>query len=70
MIKKCYEGRVWKFQDNISTDAIAPGRLLYLRSKPEEYAKHIFGDVIPKFARKIKKDDFIVAGNNFGCGSS
>ena len=70
MIKKRYEGKVWKFGDNVSTDAIAPGRLLHLRSKPEEYAKHIFEDINSDFAKVVGKDDFIVAGNNFGCGSS
>jgi len=70
MIKDYYEGNVWKFGDNVSTDSISPGRLMYLRSNPEEYAKHVLEDANPEFAKKVKKDDFIVAGNNFGCGSS
>ena len=65
-----YEGNSWKFGDNVSTDSIAPGRLINLRSQPEEYAKHIFEDTNPAFAKQVKKGDFIVAGNNFGCGSS
>ena len=70
MIKKHYKGRVWKLGDNVSTDSIAPGRLLHLRSKPEEYAKHVLEDARPEFANKVQQDDFIVAGGNFGCGSS
>jgi len=66
----CYEGNSWKFGDNVSTDSIAPGRLIHLRAQPEEYAKHIFEDTNPEFTKLFKKGDFIVAGNNFGCGSS
>ena len=70
MLKKIYKGKAWQFGDNVSTDSIAPGRLLHLRSNPPEYAKHVFEDVRPEFAKNVQKDDFIVAGNNFGCGSS
>lgn len=63
-------GRTWRFGDNVSTDAIAPGRLMYLRSNAEEYAKHVLEDLNPTFAKAIRKGDFIVAGENFGCGSS
>lgn len=70
MMKSRLEGRAWKFKDNVSTDAIAPGRLMYLRSKPEEYAKHALEDINPDFAKKVSPGDFIVAGDNFGCGSS
>lgn len=70
MIKEKCEGRAWKFGDNVSTDSIAPGRLMYLRSKPEEYAKHVLEDARPEFTKNLKPGDFIVAGNNFGCGSS
>jgi len=70
MIKKSYKGRVWKFGDGVSTDSIAPGRLLRLRSNPPEYAKHVFEDTRSGFAKEIKTDDFVVAGHNFGCGSS
>lgn len=70
MMKARFEGKVWKFGDNVSTDGIAPGRLLYLRSKPEEYAKHVLEDVNAEFAKNVKKNDLIVGGNNFGCGSS
>ena len=70
MIKNRYEGKAWKFGDNISTDTIAPGRLFHLRSNPPEYAKHIFETASADFASNVKTDDLVVGGNNFGCGSS
>jgi 3-isopropylmalate/(R)-2-methylmalate dehydratase small subunit len=62
--------KVFKFGDNISTDHIAPGRLFHLRSNLEEFAKHVLEDADPNFALNVQKGDFIVAGNNFGLGSS
>jgi len=70
MEKTIYEGKVWKFDDNVSTDSIAPGRLMHLRSQPEEYAKHVFEDKNPEFVKNVKEGDLVVAGSNFGCGSS
>ena len=70
MIRDSIQGKAWKFGSNASTDSIAPGRLISLRSKPEEYAKHVMEDARPEFAKEVKKDDFIVADRNFGCGSS
>ena len=64
------QGKAWKFGDNISTDYIAPGRLFHLRSNLPEFAKHVLEDADPKFASSMKKGDFIVAGKNFGLGSS
>jgi 3-isopropylmalate/(R)-2-methylmalate dehydratase small subunit len=64
------EGKVWKFGNDISTDHIAPGRLFHLRSNLEELAKHVLEDADPEFAKKVQKGDFVVAGNNFGLGSS
>ncbi|MBQ2645297.1 3-isopropylmalate dehydratase small subunit [bacterium] len=64
------KGKVWKFPDNISTDHIAPGRLFHLRSNLPEFAKHVLEDADPDFASKVQKGDFIVAGSNFGLGSS
>jgi 3-isopropylmalate/(R)-2-methylmalate dehydratase small subunit len=64
------KGRVWKFGDDISTDLIAPGRYYHLRSNLPELAKHVMEDVDPEFYSKIKEGDFIVAGKNFGLGSS
>ncbi len=63
-------GKAFKFGDNISTDHIAPGRLFHLRSNLEEFAKHVLEDADPDFAKKMKKGDFVVGGNNFGLGSS
>lgn len=64
------KGKAWKFPDNISTDHIAPGRLFHLRSNLPEFAKHVLEDADPNFASNMKKGDFVVAGNNFGLGSS
>lgn len=62
--------KAFKFGDNISTDHIAPGRLFHLRSNLEEFAKHVLEDADPDFAKNMQKGDFVVAGNNFGLGSS
>ena len=64
------KGKAWKFGDSISTDLIAPGRLFHLRSNLPELAKHVMEDADPGFAQRVQKGDFIVAGNNFGLGSS
>ena len=63
-------GRAFKFGDNISTDHIIPGRFFHLRSNLPELAKHVLEDVDPKFVSEVKQGDFIVAGKNFGLGSS
>ena len=65
-----FKGKAFKFGDNISTDHIAPGRLFHLRSNLPEFAKHVLEDADPEFASKMQKGDFVVAGNNFGLGSS
>ncbi len=64
------KGRAFKFGDNISTDHITPGRLAHLRSNLPELAKHVLEDADPTFASRVEAGDFIVAGNNFGLGSS
>ncbi|NPA15511.1 MAG: 3-isopropylmalate dehydratase small subunit [Deferribacteres bacterium] len=63
------KGRVWKFGDHIDTDVIIPARYLNT-SDPYELAKHCMEDADPEFASKVKEGDIIVAGENFGCGSS
>ena len=63
-------GKAFKFKDNISTDLIAPGRLFHLRSNLPELAKHVLEDADTNFASKVQKGDFVVAGKNFGLGSS
>ncbi len=63
------KGKVWKFKDNINTDEIIPAR--YLNTFEEkELAKHCMEDADQDFPKKVKKGDIIVAGKNFGCGSS
>ena len=64
------KGRAFKFGDSISTDHITPGRLAHLRSNLPELAKHVLEDADPTFASRVKPGDFIVAGGNFGLGSS
>ncbi len=63
------KGRVWKFGNNINTDEIIPARYLNT-SDPKELAKHLMEDADKEFASKIKSGDIIIAGVNFGCGSS
>jgi len=63
-------GKAWKFGDDISTDHITPGRYYHLRSNMPELAKHVMEDADPEFPKKMKPGDFIVAGKNFGMGSS
>jgi len=63
-------GKAWKFGDSISTDAIAPGRYFHLRSNLPELAKHVLEPARPEFASEVQKGDFVVAGENFGLGSS
>jgi 3-isopropylmalate/(R)-2-methylmalate dehydratase small subunit len=63
-------GTVWKYGDNVNTDVIFPGRYTYQIMPPEEMAKHALEDLDPEFAAKVKPGDVIVAGKNFGCGSS
>jgi len=63
-------GRAFKFGDSISTDHIIPGRYAHLRSNLPELAKHVLEDADPSFVSKVKEGDFIVAGSNFGLGSS
>jgi 3-isopropylmalate/(R)-2-methylmalate dehydratase small subunit len=64
------KGKAWRFGDDISTDHIIPGRFYHLRSNLEELTKHVFDDITSGFSRKITRGDVIVAGRNFGLGSS
>ncbi|OGN94443.1 MAG: 3-isopropylmalate dehydratase [Chloroflexi bacterium RBG_13_50_10] len=64
------KGKAFKFGDNISTDHIIPGKYAHLRSDLPELAKHVMEDADPTFAEKVKPGDFIIAGKNFGLGSS
>ncbi len=62
--------RKTKVVDDINTDYIISGRYKFKIQDPYELAKHVMEDLDPEFYSKIKKGDFIVAGRNFGCGSS
>ncbi|NLI62960.1 MAG: 3-isopropylmalate dehydratase small subunit [Methanosarcinaceae archaeon] len=62
-------GKVWKFGDDVDTDQIIPGSgLIY--NTPEELAKFCFESIFPNFYKSVEKGDIVVAGENFGCGSS
>jgi 3-isopropylmalate/(R)-2-methylmalate dehydratase small subunit len=64
------KGRVWKYGDDVNTDVIFPGKYTYAVMEPAEMAKHALEDLDPDFAESVKPGDVIVAGKNFGCGSS
>jgi len=64
------KGRVYKFGDDINTDVIYPGKYLSITTDREEMAKHCFETVYPEFLKDARPGDVIVAGKNFGCGSS
>lgn len=61
-------GRVWKFGDDISTDLLAPGA--YAVAPLEERKRHVLESVRPEFPGEVRPGDVVVAGRNFGCGSS
>jgi 3-isopropylmalate/(R)-2-methylmalate dehydratase small subunit len=64
------KGKVWKYGDDVNTDVIFAGKYTYQPMKPEEMARHAMEDLDPTFAANVKPGDIIVAGKNFGCGSS
>jgi 3-isopropylmalate dehydratase small subunit len=64
------KGKVYKFGDNINTDIIYPGKYLSITTDREEMAKHCFETVYPDFMKTASRGTIIVAGRNFGCGSS
>jgi 3-isopropylmalate/(R)-2-methylmalate dehydratase small subunit len=61
--------RAWVYGDNVDTDVIIPARYL-ITSDPIELAKHAMEDLDPSFAEQVSHGDVVVAGSNFGCGSS
>ena len=63
------DGRIWKFGSDVDTDAIIPARYLN-QSDPKELAKHVMEDERPEFLKEVRKGDILLAGKNFGCGSS
>ena len=70
MSEKLFAGKAIKLGDNISTDHIIPGRFTYLRSNLPELAKHVLEDTLPDFTSRVREGDVVVAGSNFGLGSS
>ena len=63
-------GRAWVYGDNVNTDVIFPGKYTYTISDPAEMARHALEDLDPSFAGAVQQGDIIVAGKNWGCGSS
>lgn len=62
--------KIWKYNDDINTDMLFPGKYTYTCSTAEEIKPHLLEDLDPSFASQVKAGDIIVAGKNFGCGSS
>jgi 3-isopropylmalate/(R)-2-methylmalate dehydratase small subunit len=63
-------GRVWKYGDDVNTDVIFPGKYTYSISDRKEMAEHALEDLDPEFVKNVRPGDIIVAGKNWGCGSS
>ena len=63
-------GKVWKYGDAINTDVIFPGKYTYTLTDPKQWAQHALEDLDATFAGLVKPGDIIVAGKNWGCGSS
>jgi 3-isopropylmalate/(R)-2-methylmalate dehydratase small subunit len=63
-------GRVWKYGDSVNTDVIFPGKYTYTLRTLEEIKPHALEDLDPEFARGVRAGDIVVAGRNWGCGSS
>lgn len=62
--------RCWVYGDDVNTDVIFPGKYTYTLTAPDELAAHALEDLDPAFAREVRPGDVIVAGRNWGCGSS
>ena len=62
--------KIWKYGDNIDTDMLFPGKYVYTCSIAEEIKPHLLEDLDPNFSKFVKSGDIILAGKNFGCGSS
>jgi len=63
-------GKVWKYGDDVNTDVIFPGKYTYTITDRKEIAAHALEDLDPRFAKEVQPGDIVVAGRNFGCGSS
>ncbi len=64
------KGRVWKYGEDVNTDVIFPGKYTYTVNDPTEMGEHAMEDIDPDFASQVQPGDVIIAGKNFGCGSS
>jgi 3-isopropylmalate/(R)-2-methylmalate dehydratase small subunit len=64
------KGRVWKYGDDVNTDVIFPGKYTYTVSERADMAQYALEDLDPEFAKNARPGDIIVAGKNWGCGSS
>jgi 3-isopropylmalate/(R)-2-methylmalate dehydratase small subunit len=64
------KGNVFKYNDDVNTDVIFPGKYTYTITERKDMAAHALEDLDPEFVKTVKPGDVIVAGNNFGCGSS
>lgn len=62
--------KVWMYGDDVNTDSLFPGKYTYTCSTPEEIRPHLLEDLDPEFAGEVQPGDVILAGRNFGCGSS
>ena len=62
--------KVWKYGDDINTDMLFPGKYTYTCSTADEIKPHLLEDLDPDFAGNVQAGDLILAGKNFGCGSS
>jgi 3-isopropylmalate/(R)-2-methylmalate dehydratase small subunit len=69
-MKRKIVGRVWKYGDDVNTDVIFPGKYTYSISDRSEMAEHALEDLDPQFVANVRPGDIIVAGKNWGCGSS
>ena len=69
-VSRPFRGRVFRYGDHVNTDVIFPGRYTYTKSRPEEVAPHALEDLDPTFVGRVASGDVIVAGWNWGCGSS
>jgi 3-isopropylmalate/(R)-2-methylmalate dehydratase small subunit len=67
---KPIQGRAWVYGDNINTDVIFPGKYTYTLTSRDDIARHALEDLDLTFAKEVKPGDVIVAGRNWGCGSS
>ena len=62
--------KIWRYGDDVNTDQLFPGKYTYTCNTPEEILPHLLEDLDPLFAGSVQPGDLIVAGKNFGCGSS